>query len=332
MKKVRFATIGTNFITERFLEAGASCDSFELKAVYSRDKAKGQGFIKGQEGIAVYDSLEEVASDPNVDAVYIASPNCLHKEQTINMLRGGKHVLVEKAAASNHPEWETMLLAAKDSDLILLEAMRPLYNPGFHSIKENLTKLGTIRKVSFTYCQYSSRYDNFKKGVIQNAFRPELSNGALMDIGIYCIEPLVSLFGTPDRVEGKSYILENSIDGMGSIYGEYEGMQAFLSYSKISNSKSECEIQGENGTLIFQNIAIPKNARIHHRNGEVEQIFKESIENDMLHELEAFIRMIHKEEDPQLFQKITSHSLKIMDQVRGQTGIVFPADQRIEKL
>lgn len=327
MKKIRFATIGTGLITQRFLEAGALCNQFELKALYSRDRAKGQAFLGERKGITVYTSLEDLASDREVDAVYIASPNSIHKEQAVYLLNRGKHILVEKAAASNYREWKSMVLAAEKAGRVLLEAMRPLYNPGFHVIQESLERLGAIRRVSFPYCQYSSRYDNFKKGILENAFRPEFSNGALMDIGVYCIEPLIRLFGTPVKTEGRSYVLENSIDGMGSIYGEYEGMQAFLSYSKISDSKTECEIQGEKGTLVFQSIAIPRNIRIYHRSGEVEQLFGEAEHNDMLYELEAFIGMINKEKDPGPFQEVTSESLKMMDQVRSQAGILFPADR-----
>lgn len=76
-----------------------------------------------------------------------------------------------------------MRKAALENQAVLLEAMRSVYSPGFQAVRENLHKLGKIRRVSFQYCQYSRRYDNFKKGIIENAFNPALSNGALMDIG-----------------------------------------------------------------------------------------------------------------------------------------------------
>ena len=95
---------------------------------------------------------------------------------------------------------------------------------------ENLQKLGKIRRVTFQMCQYSSRYDKFKNGIIENAFRPELSNGSLMDIGVYCVHPMVKILGKPDRVMASCVKLHNGVDGMGTILASYDeqGAQAEL--------------------------------------------------------------------------------------------------------
>jgi predicted dehydrogenase len=76
-------------------------------------------------------------------------------------------------------ELEKMLKAAEDNGVILLEAMRSVFDLGFKAIEDNINKLGAIRRITFQYCQYSSRYDNFKKGIIENAFNPIFSNGYL---------------------------------------------------------------------------------------------------------------------------------------------------------
>ena len=211
---IRFATIGTSAIVDRFLEAAALCEGLVHTAVFSRKKETAKAFAKKHGAEFIYTDLKELAESSDIDAVYIASPNSCHCEQAVEMLKHGKHVLCEKPAASNAAELQRMRAAAENGQAVLLEAMRSVYDPGFQAIEANLYRLGKIRSVSFRFCQYSSRYDNFRKGIIENAFRPELSNGALMDIGVYCVHPLVRLFGMPEKIEGASVFLENGVDGM----------------------------------------------------------------------------------------------------------------------
>lgn len=68
--------------------------------------------------------------------------------------------------------------------------MRPDFDPAFDMIKNALPRIGKIRRASFEFCQYSSRYDRFKDGIIENAFNPALGNAAVSDIGVYCIHSL----------------------------------------------------------------------------------------------------------------------------------------------
>jgi predicted dehydrogenase len=187
--KLRFAIIGTGAIAQKFFEAASLCDQFKLTVVYSRKKETGITFIEALKNknnannaedlsdVRVEDSLDSLALAEDVDVVYIASPNCYHAEQSIRMLEHGKHVFCEKPIASNFREWERMRASSIVNKRILLEAMRHLFTPGYRVVKENLENLGKIRKVNFSYCQYSSRYDRFKNGIVENAFKPEFSNG-----------------------------------------------------------------------------------------------------------------------------------------------------------
>ncbi|MCQ4762299.1 oxidoreductase, partial [Alistipes onderdonkii] len=99
--------------------------------------------------------------------------------------------------------------------------------------------------------QYSSRYDKFRQGIVLNAFNPELSNGAMMDIGVYTVYPMVALFGRPLEVEAQGIVLSSGADGQGAINFRYEGMNATVLYSKIANSSLPSEIQGEEGNLLL---------------------------------------------------------------------------------
>lgn len=323
---VKFAVIGTSKITDRFIEAAKLCKNFELTAVYSRTKERALEYGSKYEATLAYDDLDELAASREVDAVYIASPNSFHAFQSIKMLRGKKHVLCEKTIASNKKELEHMIKAAKENGVILLEAMRSVFDPGFKAIENNLIKLGTIRRVTFQYCQYSSRYDNFKKGIVENAFNPVFSNGALMDIGVYCIHPLVKLFGMPKSIWANSVILENGVDGAGTIMVNYGNMQGELLYSKITNSKLPSQIQGEKGCMIIKEIPDTRQVTIIYNNGKKEHININKYDNNMYYEVEELIRLIQIKENADEYNKCSLMELSIMDEARRKMGIKFPAD------
>lgn len=321
-----FAVIGTNRITDHFLEAGSRVPEFCLKAVYSRSLERAEAYAKRHGAELYFDSLEELAECPEVDAVYVASPNSLHAPQSIRMMEAGKHVLCEKTIASNLREFMRMRKTAQEHQVILLEAMRPVFSPGFASIRDGLEKLGTIRRVSFQYCQYSRRYDNFRKGIIENAFRPELSNGALTDIGVYCVHPLAALFGMPDRIQSTGVKLSNGVDGTGTILLEYPGMVGELIYSKITDSKVPSQIQGEEGTMLIDRIADPQSVIITYRDGREERADIPRTDNNMIYEIETFIKLAENGERDNLYLDGSQIELEIMDEVRRQQNIVFPAD------
>jgi predicted dehydrogenase len=243
------------------------------------------------------------------------------------MLNGKKHVLCEKTIASNRKELELMLKAANDNDVVLLEAMRSVFDPGFKVIADHLSKLGTVRRVTFQYCQYSSRYDNFKKGIIENAFNPTFSNGALMDIGVYCIHPLVKLFGMPQKIWGDAVMLSNGVDGAGTIMVKYEGMQGELIYSKIAHSRLPSQIQGENGCMIIKEIPDPKEITIIYNDGKQENIPIHKQDNNMYYEVEELIQLIQTKSSAQEHNQYSLMQLSIMDEARKQMGIVFEADK-----
>lgn len=326
--KINFGVIGTNVITERFLEAGKDAEGFCLRGVYSRSREKAVDFARKHGADLAFDSLEDMASCKEIDAVYVASPNSLHASQSIQMLKGGKHVLCEKPIASNQREFEEMKKVALEKRRILLEAMRSVYSPGFQAIRENLHKLGKIRRVSFQYCQYSRRYDNFKKGIIENAFNPALSNGALMDIGVYCVHPLVSLFGKPEKVISSSLKLSNGIDGAGTILTEYPDFQGELLYSKITDSRVSSQIQGEEGSLVIREIPDPQEVVLYYRDGRTETLEIPRTENNMVYEIREFLRLIREKRYSHEYLENSQMEIELMDEVRRQQKIFFPADRK----
>lgn len=338
MEKVRFGVVGTNFITDWVIEGAKEDPRFELAAVYSRTRERGEEFAAKHNIPHIFTSLEDMAASDKVDAIYIASPNALHAEQSILCMRHGKHVLCEKPLASNAREAREMVETARQKDVTLMEAMKSTLSPNFLAVKDNLHRIGTPRRYFASFCQYSSRYDKFKEGIVLNAFRPELSNGALMDIGVYTLYPLVVLFGAPKTINAHGIVLESGADGQGAVNMQYEGMNATILYSKIANSLLPAEIEGEDGNIIIDRIQTPVDVRFyarqapasgHEKRTEGATLGNKDDHNEYYYEVNEFIDLI---ENGCIESKINSHqasitTLEIMDEVRRQLGVHYPADE-----
>ena len=325
---IRFGIIGTNFVTEWLLSITTGIRDFQLTAVYSRDKKRAEAFGTPYGATHFFDDLEEFANSDTFDAVYIASPNCCHYEQTMLMLQHKKHVLCEKPLASNVKEASRMFDCARDNNVVLLEAMRSVFAPEFMKIRSYMKKLRTIRRVSFCYNQYSRRYNNYKKGIIENAFRPELSNGALMDLGCYCIYPMVFLFGLPSDVQGVSTFLDNGVDAAGTVLLQYDHMIGEVHYSKVNYSALPSEIQGEEASMLITEIASTKDITVRYNNGFKEVVHFDQQDNNMEYEVRAFIAMVKGEKSPYVYEKASMNAATVMEEARKKMKIHFPADDR----
>jgi Predicted dehydrogenases and related proteins len=325
---VRFGIIGTNFITDWVLEAGRSDPRFSLSAVYSRTQDRAETFARQHRIPHVFTSLEEMVKSPLIDAVYIASPNFLHASQSILCMENGKHVLCEKPLASNALEVKSMIESARRNKVVLMEAMKPVLTPNFKVIMSHLPEIGTVRRYFSCYCQYSSRYDKLKEGIVLNAFNPELSNGAVMDLGVYTIYPMVVLFGRPKKISATGLKLFTGADGQGAVNFEYEGMNATVLYSKIADSFLPTEIQGEKGTLTADRINTIGRVTFRSRTGEMTDLTCTEKQHEYYYEIAEFIDLIETGKSESL---INSHrnsliTLEITDEIRKQIGVEYPAD------
>ena len=326
--KVRFGVIGTNFIVDKVLEAARLDHRFELTAIYSRTQERADEFAKKHNVPHTFTSLEDMLSSNLIDAVYIASPNSLHASQSILCMQHGKHVFCEKPFASNANEVKAMIAAAEKYNVTLMEAMKPTMTPNFSTIKDNLKEIGTIRKYFSCYCQYSSRYDKLKEGVILNAFDPSLSNGAVMDLGVYTIYPMVVLFGRPKKISATGLKLFTGADGQGSVNFEYEGMDATIMYSKIADSSLPTEIQGEEGTITADRINIINKVTLKKRGGEETIISTPNPTHEYYFEVAEFIDLIQKNERESTINSLENSliTIEIIDEIRKQLEIIYPAD------
>ncbi|MGL4402171.1 MAG: Gfo/Idh/MocA family protein [Fusobacteriaceae bacterium] len=326
---VRFGIIGTNFITETFLEAAGLCPEFRLEAVYSRTLERGREFGERYGVQNIFTDLDEMIESGKIDAIYIASPTSLHHEHTLKFLKKGIGVLCEKPLGSNLREVREMVETSEREGVLLMEAIRTLHNPNYEVIRKNLGRIGKVRGVYGNFCQYSSRYDRFREGEVLNAFLPQFSNGSTMDIGLYPFYFVLGLFGKPEGIASYGTVLSSGVDGAGTALLKYPGMVATVNHSKINNSSLPSEITGEEGVITIEKIATLEKITLKLRNGEQEELTVEREKNDMYYEIREFLDCYGRSE---VESRNNPHSnsllvAQIMENARKDIGVVFPADK-----
>ena len=316
--KVKLAIIGTSSISEKFADAIDDCSDIEAVAVYSRTEERAKSFADKFNIPKTFTDLNELADTDAVNAVYIASPNSLHCEQSILMMQNGKHVLCEKPIAVSACEFSRMLDAAKENNVVLLEATRFYHAPGLEMIRSLLPSIAPVRRASFIFNQYSSKYDALKAGETPNIFSKEFAGGALMDLGVYCVELMVALFDKPDGLISSSVTLRTGVDGQGAVIAKYDGFLVELSYSKISQAATNCVIQGEEGSLLFTKPSVIDKIDVVKRSGEKHQLICHTVENDMVYELQAFADIINDPQKAGLYNDYSMKAQVIMDEIKHQ--------------
>lgn len=323
---IRFAVVGTNWITERFIDAAHESGKMRLTAIYSRKLEQAQAFGANYPVEHFFDSLEALAQSDVIDAVYIASPNSLHCQQSLLFLSHKKHVICEKPLASNLREVEQLVACAREHQVVLFEAFKSAHLPNFLILQQALPKIGKLRKAFINYCQYSSRYPRYLAGENPNTFNPHFSNGSIMDIGYYCVASTVALFGAPQSVLASATLLDTGVDAHGSVCLNYGDFDVVISHSKVSNSDIPSEIQGEEGTLMIEKISEAQGVVLTPR-GENSQVLTQPQHiNTMLYEAQVFAELVEKR---QVEHEGLENSLivaSLLTEIRRQTGVVFPAD------
>ena len=363
MADLRLATIGTSMIADNFVAAAKKTEGVTVARAYSRREDTACAFAE-KHGIATWvTSLDELVAAADVDAAYVASPNALHLGQALDLVRAGKHVLVEKPLCANEREAAELFDAAASAGVVAMEAMRTIHNPTMAQIRELVGEVGPLRRATLRYGKYSSRYDELLAGRHTNIFDTCMASGGLLDMGIYAVETMTYLFGRPARVASAVVPLPvdgeltgGALDGIGSALATYlgeDGRPSFvvdLGWSKISRDELPSQIEGEAATIVFDPMNNPRSVHVTWRGtavrnagagaaasvgDQVEELELAYRDDDMAYEVADFARLVAEAretgalpEELGRWQRATLDALHITDEIRRQAGIEFPADAR----
>jgi predicted dehydrogenase len=323
-KKYKWGILAPGKMSAKFTKGLKLLENVELYAVGSRDLQRSKQFASEHGFRKYYGSYEELASDPDVDIIYIASPHSHHYEHTMLCLKNRKAVICEKAFALNSHEVEEMIGEATLQRVFLMEALWPPFQPIYKKTKEILNG-GEPGKVIHLDARFSFQAPF---SPTDRKFNLELGGGSLLDIGIYAVIDALYFMGVPDEVMAKASFTETGSEHSISIIFSYsDGRMATLYSSFRTLAGIGCDLLCENGNLFFSR------GRDMSQRLNVAMNGKESKEYSLLpdgmgYQFEA-MEVMKCLDEGKLESDVVPHSfsldlMKTLDRIRVAAGIVFP--------
>lgn len=328
---LRFGTVGTGWITDEYIHGAQDSGLWKLAAVYSRTPERGKEYAARHGAPLVFSDLEKMACSPELDAVYIASPNVLHYEHCRLFLEHGKHVICEKPLCAQAKKVRELQAIAQKRKLIFLEAIMFQHLPQRKLLEEALQQIGKITFVKLDFCQRSSKLDSYLAGDLPNIFNPAMETGAFMDLGVYCVYPALALFGLPESFHAEPLMLKSGADGGGSVTLRYSDKLVILTYSKLGQAGANTDFQGTEGTVAVKSISRLANISLALRGRPAELLHGEDEKYKLMGwEAKDFYRYITEPEaSREEYERCSALSLQVsqlMEDVRKQGKITFPSD------
>lgn len=211
--KINWAVLGCGNIANDFAREMNKMEK-RVYSVANRTYEKAVAFSEKYNVEKVYENIDDIFTDDNVDVVYIATPHNKHIEYIIKALENGKHVLCEKAITLNSDELSKAVELADNKKLILAEAMT-IYNMPLYTELEKIIGSGKLGKFRLAQVNFGS----FKEYDMTNRFfNMDLAGGALLDIGVYALS-CVRMFMTeyPDDIQSQVKFAETGADEQSNI-------------------------------------------------------------------------------------------------------------------
>ena len=242
---INWGIIGLGNIASKFAEDLLTINDAKLYAVASRTQEKADEFAVKYGATKAYATYEDLANDPNVDAVYIATPHVFHKENSILCLKKGIAVLCEKPFAMNTDEVEDMIACAKENNTLLMEALWTYFHPHYQYVLDLIKneKYGKVLKLEADF-GFVVEPDETSR-----TYNKSLGGGSLLDIGIYPIFVALSNFGIPKNIEAKGTFFENGADSSCNMVFQYDNHDAILESTFLANTPVEAIFTCEKATI-----------------------------------------------------------------------------------
>ena len=322
-KRIQWGIIGLGSIANKFATDLASVEDSQLVAVASRSQQKADKFAFKYNSKKAYDSYEKLVKDSQVDAVYIATPHCFHKEHTLLCLRHKKAVLCEKPFAMNLQDVTEMVEVAKEHNVLLMEALWTFFLPHFNYVidvvkSEKFGKLKSLEADFGFFHPYNIEHRLFNK---------QLGGGSLLDIGIYPIFVALSSLGKPKSIAAAATFFDNGADSSCSLIFDYGITKAYLKSSLLEETPTEA-------IFTFEDAVVKLNTRFHE--SPIVTIYKDE-KQEMLdfnyktfgysYEIAHFSQLIRegKKESNIMTFEFSKKLISTMDEVREIISLEYDA-------
>lgn len=324
MSNYNWATLGCGVIANE-LALAMEKRGQKLYSVANRTKSKAVAFAEKYGIKKVYDSIDEIFDDPNVDIIYISTPHNTHIEYMKKALSSGKHILCEKSITLNSDELAEAVDIAEKNHLILAEAMTIYHMPLYKTLKKRIDSgdFGRLNLIQMNFGSYKE-YD-----MNNRFFNRNLAGGALLDIGVYalscvrwfldsCPDDIMSQVKTaPTGVDEEAGILlKNKEQQLSTVILSLHSKQpkrATLSFDKAYVEIFEYP-RGQEATVTYT------------ADGSTEIIKDGSTADALLYEVEDMERAVSGVSD-EMHLDYTRDVMDMMTEIRSQWGLKYPEEE-----
>jgi len=318
--------VGAGWIAEKAAETLNGLEDIRCYAIASRSLDKARAFAEKWGVERAYGSYAELVDDPAVDLIYVATPHSHHFDITKEALEKGKPCLVEKAFMANRAQAQVIVDLARRKKVFLAEAIWTRYQPALKMVRDLVRegRIGTPRLVTATL--------GYSMGNKERIFRPDLCGGALLDLGVYCLN-FVRMFCDAPFVSMRSQCVKSDtgmdLSNTISIVLE-DGILANVQSSASCVGDNIGVIAGTEGNIIIDNVNNPQRITV---NGP-DRVFVEEIpvpkqitgyEYQFVACRDAIAEGLL--EPPQMPWKETLYIMELMDGLRTEWGVHYPMDE-----
>ena len=299
-----------------------------LYAAAARSLERAQAFCEKEGFEKAYGSYEELARDPKVDLIYIATPHSHHAEQAKLCIENGKAILCEKAFTANAQQAREVLALAKEKNVLVAEAIWPRYMPSAEVIRRALSS-GMIGKPQLLTANLSGFAED-----LERIYDPALAGGALLDVGIYPLTFCSMFFGDDfTRIDSSVDMMATGVDRQEMLTVHYpDGRMAVLFAGVSAPYPKECTICCTEGYLTVDYCANPRKVIAHRTIDGVPYEQNLALPEQISgyeYEVESCLRALDEGriECPEMPHSQTIRMMEIMDSIRAKWNMKYPFEQ-----
>ncbi|MCL2594851.1 MAG: Gfo/Idh/MocA family oxidoreductase [Promicromonosporaceae bacterium] len=302
-----------------------------LVAVGSRDYGRAQQFAARYEIPTAHGSYEALVADPNVQAVYVATPHSHHYEHAKLALAAGKHVLIEKSFTTSAAQAQELVDLAAARGLALMEAMWTRFLPRTDTVRQ-LLENGALGELDTLIADHGQPLLH-----VPRLTDPHLAGGALLDLAIYPVSWAVFALGLPGRIQASGSLTDRGVDRQETIildqFPNHPNARAVLHATMSAKTATSAVLSGTHGRVeLDNNFYRPGPVRAVDNAGNVliRHDDWQTSNQGMAGEIAEFAQIVAdgRRESALLPLAETVAIMAIMDEVRVQLGVTYPWEQR----
>ena len=325
-RPIRWGILATGGIAASFADdLQLLPDDAELAAVGSRSAEAARRFADSHGIAKAYGTWQDLADDPDIDVIYVATPHAAHHTATSLCLEAGKAVLCEKAFTLNLNQAQDLVTLARRRELFLMEAMWTYLNPTVRRMRQLIAD-GAIGEVRSVHADFGIAvpYDPAHR-----LYDPAQGGGALLDLGVYPVSFAQLMLGAPDTVSAWAHLGPQGVDdNTGILLGYDSGAVASLSCSLVTATSQYAAVNGTRGRITVAHDFFHPDGFVLERQGhEAEEVkLPQDLGNGYTHEALEVMRCLREgaTESPYVPLDGTLSVMATLDTVRDRIGVRYP--------